>query len=200
MEPVISPKEAERLMNLSGKVRGVAFKTEEDFILREEGEEGLRKIEEALENVGCPLRFKEVKPMDFYPLGYIGLTQLLLKRVLNYSDEKIKELGRSEAKVSLIMKLFMKYFVSLDRVSKEVPKMWRKYYSVGNLKVIEKNEKEKRVIIRLEDFKVTPLHCLDLVGYFSAVLQMVVNSPVKAQETRCPFKGDQHHEFLLEWE
>lgn len=199
MENIIPKEEIDRMMDLKGKVRGIAFKTEEAFVSREEGKKGVKELQETLSKIGCPLEFDKVKPMDFYPLGYIGLTQLIIKKLFNYGDEKIKDLGRSEAKVSLIMKLFMKYFVSLDRVSKEVPKMWRKYYTVGDLKPVEMNEEEKHAVLRLENFKVSPIHCLNLLGYFSAVLQMVVNRPVKAEETKCVFKGDEYHEFLLTW-
>ncbi|MBD3208384.1 MAG: hypothetical protein GF370_02945 [Candidatus Nealsonbacteria bacterium] len=199
MEKLIPPQEIERLMDLPGKVRGVAFKTEEGFVLEQEGKEGVERLEEALAEMGHPLKFDEVRPMDFYPLGMIGLTQLTIKKLFDYDDEKIKELGKSEAKVSLIIRLFMKYFVSTQRIAKEVPKMWRRYYSIGDLEIAEMNDEEKRAVLRLKDFKVSPVHCLNLIGYFASVLQMVVNSPVECRETKCVFKGDDCHEFTLTW-
>jgi hypothetical protein len=138
--------------------------------------------------------------MDFLPLALLAINMLAIKRIFDYSDEDFQRMGSMEAKgSSLIIRIFMKYFVSPERVAKEVPKMWRNHYSVGDLKVIEMNKKKKCAILRLENFKCHRLYCQDLIGYFPGVLQMVVGSNVICKETKCVHRGDKYHEYLIKW-
>ncbi len=199
MEEVITKKEFDELMSIEGEVRGVAFKTASGFIIKEKGVEGLKKIEEIITELGYPIEFRKIKIMNFYPVGLIGVIQLLLHRLFNFDKKKFIEMGTFESKVSLIIRLFMRYFVSLKAVIKEVPKMWKKYYTAGELKVIELNEKEKSAVLRLENFKIHQFHCYDLIGYFPSVLQMIVGGNPICEETKCVFLGDKYHEFLLKW-
>ena len=63
----------------------------------------------------------------------------------------------------------------------------------------EFDEKEKYAILRLSNFEVHPIYCTVFKGYFSKVAEMIVNLPVKCEETKCAFLGDDCHEFLLKW-
>jgi hypothetical protein len=152
-----------------------------------------------MEEVGHPLKYNEIKTMDFYPIGLEAISILAIKEVFNFNKEKIIKMGASAPKFSIFLKIFIKYFPSIRLVVKESPKMWRKHYTIGELKMIEVNEKEKYVILRLENFNIHPLYCYSLIGYFSKILEMVVGTPVVCEETKCFFRGDKHHEFLLTW-
>lgn len=186
-------------MRIEGKARGGKFKDDLDFILKENGAEGLRRVEEKLAELGFPLKYKEIKEMEFYPIGLRVLLLLAIKEVFGFSDEKIKMMGMSAAKVSLIMRFFMQYFFSLSKVFKEASQMWKKYYTVGKLIPMELNEEKKFVTLRVEDFNIHPIICPYLAGYFSTVVKMVVKNSVFVQETKCVFNGGNCHEFLLKW-
>ncbi len=199
MEQIISKEELEELMRIEGETRGMSIKGEADFILKEEGEEGLKKLEETVANLGFPIKFNEVKSMDFYPLYVEAVMLVAIKKLFNYDEKKFQEMGRFESKLSLIIKLFIKYFVSLERAIKVAPRMWRENYTVGNLKVAEFDEEKKYALLRIENFRFHPLHCQDLKGYFSGVIQMIVGKPVTCQEMKCIHRGDEYHEFLMKW-
>jgi hypothetical protein len=199
MEQIISKEEFDELINIKGEARGVAYKNIAKFILKEEGEEGLKKLEDTITSLGYPIEYKKLETMSFYPLGLLGITFLSIKRLFNYDNRKLQEIGSFQAKISLIMRLFMRYFVSLERIRKEVPKMWRNYFTVGELKVVEIDKNKRHVVIRLENFRLHPTHCQDLIGYFSTVLQMVVKAKTTGEETKCIHKGAEYHEFLLKW-
>lgn len=199
MEQLISKEEFDEIMNLQGKVRGLSPKSYGEFILKQEGEDGLGKLERAITALGYPIKYREIKSLGFYPLGLEGVTLLAIHRIFNYDSEKIKKIGMFQAKSSLIMRMFMKYFVSIDKVAREVPKMWNKYYTVGKLEVSGYDVKERYLILKLENFRIISLQCYDLAGYFPAVLQMVVGKKVVCEETKCIFKGDEYHEFLMRW-
>ena len=108
-------------------------------------------------------------------------------------------MGEFNSKLSLIMRLFMKYFISIEVMAKEAPKMWKRYYTIGDLKIIEINKEKRLGIIRLENFRVLPEQCNALEGFFSNIVKMVVGSPVTSEETKCIFRGDDYHEFVLRW-
>lgn len=200
MEKIIQKEELDKLMNLEGESRGMSLKGYGDYVLKEEGEGGLKRLEDAISGLGYPLNFNEIKAMDFYPLGLEAVTLIAIKRLFGYDNEKFQEMGKFEPKGSLILKLFMKYFVSLKRVAEEAPKMWRKYYTVGDLKVIDYDLDKRYIILRLENFRLHPLLCQDLIGYFSSVVKMVVGrEEINCQETECVFRGGKYHEFLLKW-
>ncbi len=199
MEQIISKEEFNKLINLEGKVRGMAVKSYGSYILKEKGEKELRKLEKTITNLGYPIKYKKIKTMGFYPLGLEGVTLLAIKRLFNFDDKKIQEMGRFQAKFSIIIRLFMRYLVSIEKAVKGVPSMWRSYYTIGNLKVTEVNKEKRYMILRLEDFRFLPIHCQDLIGYFPNIAQLIVKAKVTCKETKCLFRGDEYHEFLLKW-
>lgn len=197
MEP-LTKELAQKLMKLEGEARGVVFETDATFILREKGKEGLEKVQEELKQVGCPIEYEKIEPMDFYPVGLRILSLLAIQKVFHFSDEDIKRMGSQAPKKSLIIKLFVKYFLSLSKTGQQAPKMWEKNYTTGELSV-EENVQERWAILRLKYFAPHPLLCPYLEGYFTTVVKMIVGDPVFSQETKCPFKGDLYHEFHFTW-
>ncbi len=200
MEESLSKEKVEEYLRFKGEIRGVGLKNYAEFILKEDGEEGLKELEETVAKYGCPIKYKELNTMDFYPIGYQAVTIAAMKDVLHYDDDKFYRLGGFQPKISLIIKLFMRYFISLDRLAKEVPKMWRKYYTVGKLEVLELNKEKKYMKLALRDFPCHPTQCHQtLRGYFPSVLRMVVKGEVSCEETKCVHRGDEYHEYILRW-
>ena len=198
MEEIILKEEFEELMKVKGEARGLGFQTEAKFILEKKGEEGLKKLEDEMERLGHP--YSDIKTMDFYPLGLLGVALLTIKKLFNFTDQDFQELGAFEAKSSLIIRVSMKYFISLDRMAKEVPKMWRQYYSVGDFKIIEMNKGRKDVLIRLENFKLHPILCQVFIGYFTSLMRMITRSDqITCEEIKCAHRGDEFHEFFIKW-
>jgi len=156
-------------------------------------------LEAKMAELGCPIKYKELKPMKFYPLGIEALTLILIKKLFGFDEKKFEEMGRFNSQTSLIIRLFLKYFGSLKMLAKQAPTMWKNYYSLGSLEVTEVNEKERYVILKIKNFKLHPLHCLTHRAYFANIVKMVVKKPVVCEETKCPFRGDDYHEFVLRW-
>lgn len=137
--------------------------------------------------------------MDFYPVWLEALVLSGSKRLFHYDDKKFQEMGRFEPKVSFLIRMFMKYFFSPERVAKEAPKIWRESYTIGDLEIAKFEPGKKEAIVHLKNFKLHPLQCQNLIGYFASVLQMITGEPVVCRETKCVFKGDEYHEFVLTW-
>ena len=137
--------------------------------------------------------------MDFYPIGLEAIVFLVIKKLFNFSDKEFVEMGEFNSKLSLIVKLFMKYFVSIEVIAKHAPKMWKKLYSIGELEITEINKKEKLTVLKIKNFKLHPLHCLTVKGYISNVMKMVIGGNVICEETKCVFNKNDYHEFLIKW-
>jgi len=190
---------AKKLMETEGEARGINLKTDWEVILSKYGKEGLEKLEAKMAELGYPVKYNEIRTMDFYPVGLDALSVLSIKEVFDLDDQELKELGAAAVKFSLFLKILIKYFPSLNLLAKEAPKMWRKHYSVGDLEVVETNEKEKRAVLRIKNFSFHPSQCANLQGYFSKILEMAVKAHVTCAETKCTFRGDAYHEFVIKW-
>ena len=193
-------EEANRLMKIKGNARGVTLQTHAEYILYKKGDEGLRRVEEKLKELGYPLKFKEVRPLKWYPEGLGVLVLLVAKEIFNWSKSDIFDMGNSAPKYSFVVKLLLKYFLSPRRSFQESPKYWRKHYDFGELETGEFNEKEKYLIVREKGYKFHPIACIFHSGYFLRIAQYVIKSEkITIEETKCMFKGDPYHEFIIRW-
>jgi len=198
MEKAISKKELDELKKIEGEVRGAGLKDMLEFILKEEGKEGLKQLEDVVESLGYSLKYKDIKRMDFYPLVLLVVLFLTIKKLFNYNGKKFQAMGRFCSKSSVMLRLFMKYLGSIDQVVKEAPTMYKKYFTIGSLKIMEYDKKKKYVIGRVESLILYPAQYQYLTGYFSSVVEMVTKSSVTCEETRA-YKDGKYHEFLLKW-
>ena len=139
MEKIISKEELDELMKIKGEVRGISLKNYGKFILKEKGKEGLEKIEEVMADAGCPIKYKKIKVMDFYPLWQNVATFMAIKRCFNFDEKKFQEMGKFCFKSPTLIRLLTKYWLSFEKAVKSVPKMWGTYFTVGNLKATDYN-------------------------------------------------------------
>ena len=198
MPKILNKETAKELMETKGEVRGFSPKAYGQVILEKEGEAGLKKLEDKMAELGYPLKYRKIRAMSFYPLGMELLTLLAIKDVFKYDDKKFEEIGRAQPKFSLIITTFMN-FVSVKVVAKQSPGIWKKYYTVGEMKIPEFNGKKRYMVVHLNNFRLHPLHCRILCGYFASVIKMAAKTDVSCQEIKCVFKNDDHHEFLIKW-
>jgi len=199
MEEILNKEIAQKFMKLEGEARGISFKGEMEYILNEKGPEGLKKLEEEMAKVGVPIKYKEISAMRFYPIGMEIVTMLAIKKVFNFDQEDFRKMGNFESKLSLIIRVFMKHLFSIEEAAKEAPNVWRKNYTIGNLKVAKIDKNEQYAILRVEDFCLHPIICQILEGYFASIGKMIIGKEVSCRETKCMHQGADCHEFLLKW-
>lgn len=203
MKQELTKKIAQELMLIKGKARGVHFENDFSFVLKEKGELGLKKVEEELIKIGCPIEYKKINSFDFYPIGLRAISLLAIQKTFNWPNEKIEEIGVYAMKVSWIIRLFAKYFFSIEKVLEKSQQIWFKHFTVGRLKVEAFDPEKKYVILKIEDFKLHPIYCHCLNGVFSELARMTVNpKKISCQEIKCPFKNEKekNHYFLVKWE
>lgn len=190
--------EADKLMEMNGQVRGAVFETDAEYIKNRFGDEGINRVESALDKLGYPISYENVKSMQWLPLGLRALSLIVIKDVFNWNDEDVKDMGDAAPKYSFIVKLLMKFFVSPGVAFSHAPEYWVKHYDTGRLEPVELDEATGNAVIHLYDFKVHPLYCRYLEGYFQRLFKfMYPHSRVEIKESRCMCKHDSFHEFLV---
>lgn len=197
----MTKEEVDEIMKIPGNNRGAILQTHAVYIRHKQGDEGVKMLEEKLKELGHPLKFEEVKPLSWYSEALSILIMVAAKDIFNWTDADIFEMGNMAPKSSFIVKLFIKYFVSLQKCFEQVPEHWRKNADYGEMEAHELNEKEKYVILWVKNSKSHPVSCIYRAGYFLRIAQFVIKSKkITIEETKCMFKGDPYHEYIIRWE
>lgn len=197
---MLTKEEVQKLFQIEGKVRGAVFQTDAEYIKNKHGEDGLNKVKYELKKLGYPIEYEKIKAMEWQPLGLRAISLLVFKNLFKWKDKDIKLMGNTAPKYSFIIKLLMKFFISVEEAFKNAPEYWEKHYDVGKLEIVELNEDEKYAILHIKDFKVHPVYCKYLEGYLQRIFKFILpNEKVIVKENKCMFKGDDYHEFRGDW-
>jgi len=197
----ISPSEVKRLTETTGKVRGAVFQTDAEYVKEKKGKAGLILLERELKKINCPINYESIKATAWYPLGLRIISLLMIKKAFNWTDKEIEKMGNAAPAYSFIVRMLMKYFLSPQRTFKESSKYWEKHYTIGSLEAYKYSKEKEEYILRLKDFKVHPILCPYLTGYFFRMGQYVLpkGGKISITESKCVFKGDPFHEFIMRW-
>ncbi len=193
--------EAKKFLQLEGEARGIHFKNDADYVLEKVGKEGLKKVQKELEKVGCPLKYREIKSLGFYPIGWRVLSLLALQTALQWDDKELRELGAFTTGVSLVVKIYMRFFSSIELLMKKAPQIYNEYFTKGTLIVPNYDIEKKYAVVELRDLDLHPSYCRVLEGYLENFVKMVIKTKtIKCQETECTFHGGDCHRFKITWE
>ena len=200
MKEIISKEELEELLKIEGKVRGGGMKSYAEYILREEGKDGLEKLEDAMAKLGYPIKYKKIRELNFFPVKIEAITLVVIKKIFNYGDDKFREMAKFAIKLPFIIRrVFMSSIFQSKKIIEKSSEIWSTYYSMGNLEVASYSTEKRKMIVRLKNFRAHPLHCQLINGYISNGVKMIIKKEVICTETKCTYKGDDYHEFLLKW-
>lgn len=184
---------------VKGKGRGVTFHTDREYILKNYGEEALKKVIAETKKMGYPIDYNAYNDTHWYPAKLRMVSLVAMRKALDMSSQDLKTMGELAPKRSLIVKLMLRYLVSIDSILKNAPKYWHKHWTVGNLELVERVGDEK-AIFRIVDFEAPPEFCRYEEGYYLGILQMIgVFKETVCKEITCRNSGDEYHEFLLEY-
>jgi len=198
---MLTKNEIENLIKKPGQARGVVFVTDAKYILNRKGEDGLRLVEERTKEWGHFIDYRNIRNMEWYPIGLRALSLLAVKEVFNWTDKHIEDMGYSAPSYSFIVKLLMKYFLTLKQTYEKSPAYWVKHYNVGRLKAPEYNEEGKYCVLQLRDFKIHPILCSYYKGYFRKIAELGARQKIiSCEEVKCAFKGDGYDEYVIRWE
>jgi len=194
----IKKEELDRLKEIKGEVRGVAFQTDAKYVLGKMGNNGLKKVEESAKKLGYEIPYERARAMEWYPIGLRIISLLLIKDTFSWGDNEIRDMGYTAPKTSFLVKLLMKFFVNLEQFVKKIPAYWLQHYTVGEIKVLKLDEKNKEMIGYLKGVEPHPIYLLYLEGYFEKMLGFVKDG-VTAKVRESVSNAESYHEFIFRW-
>ncbi len=196
----IDKEEIKKLLEKEGEVRGATLLTDKSFIIQNGGEEKIKEVEGAIEEMGQSLSYDEISTMKFYPFGLRVISLLAIAKVFNLDNEGVKKMGVRAPKASFLIKLFTRYFLSPTQTLNKIGEIWNKHATAGEVSVEEINEKEGYAVFHFKGMDFHPLYCTYLSGYLSGAISMALSVKVDVEETKCSFRGNDVHEFKVTWE
>ena len=204
---LITEEEIKKIMENPGKIKGSAFKGEVEYILEKKGEEGLKAVAKETERLGYPIKYREIKETEWYPLGLKMVSLFATLATFNWGKKELAEIAKSSAKVSFIIRLFLRHFISPEKVFRiAAPRLWKRYFNLGSLEPsdfynVEKKGGGGQGILRIKNFKLHPLYCFYLSHFFKGIANLTESKfkEVTLEETKCMFRGDNYHEYLMKW-
>ncbi len=200
MEKETLQQTVDRLKNFEGNVKGEVFRTYSEYIKQKEGEDGPRKVEERMKELGVPIKFDGIKSFEWISEGMSSLTIVVAKDIFNWSEDDVFEMGRFAPKVSFIIKMMIQYITSVDAVLENAENYWKKHFDFGSLEAEHKKE-NNQIFIREKGYKTHPLMCLYHAGYYLAICELSIKGEnIKIKETACAHTGKDYHEYLVTWE
>lgn len=191
---------AEELKNITGNVKGDVPRTYAEFIKYKEGEIGLKKVEEKMKELGMPIFFDSVNPLEWINAGKVSLIILVAKEIFGWEEKDIFEMGRSNSKISFFWKMMIQYLISTEKIFQKASEYWKKHFDFGEVEPVEINKKEKRAVVRVKGYKTHPLHCVLQAGHIRGVADLTIKSKdIKVEETKCVHRGSPYNEFKITW-
>lgn len=198
---ILTKEKVKKLLQIPGNVRGTIILTNIEYIRKKWGESAVLKLKEKIKELEIPLDLEKIKHGEMYPEAVSVLVVLLIKEILNLNDQDIFEMGKAAMKLSPIVKILTKFFLSIDVILEKAPDYWEQYFDFGKLEVVDCDKEKKYAVVRLKDYKFHPLLCLYHMGYFYQVAKIASGAEkITVKETKCVFRGDRFHEYYFNWE
>jgi len=200
----ITKKEIKKLIEFPGKIKGAAIKGHMEYILEKKGAEGLKAVEKEIERLGYHIEYKEIKETEWYPAGLEMVSSYAIINTFNWGEKEFGEMAESLPKVSFIVRFFMKYFASPEKMFEiATSRLWERYYNFGYLEGVDfkRTKRDGYAVLRLKNFKLHPLTCDFLGHFFIGVFKLAEPrfKEITFKETKCMFRGDDFHEYLIKW-
>jgi hypothetical protein len=197
----VPKEEIEKALKIKGEINGMGLLEDKSFFLNHFGKEKLKEVEKEIsEIIGEDFSYEKVKAHQKYPFYLTLLATLILYYDFGRDENLIREFGKESVKFSLTVKLFLRYTFSTEGVINYGPKLWRKYFSIGDIEVEKYNKNERIAIIVLKNFDIHPLFCKQTEGAIEQLFSYVTkDGRVKNEEIECVFRGDPVHKFKISW-
>jgi hypothetical protein len=120
--------------------------------------------------------------------------------VLGWKQEDIYNLANSVLKLSFLLRLIVKQFVSLRHIFEESAKYWERHLDFGSLVPQEIDEEKKYIIFYIEGYNFHPISNVYHTGYFDAVMKLSVRGEgVAVKVVKSVYDGERHTEILGQW-
>ena len=182
------------------KIRGAALNNDLAYIRQQEGEkrtnELIRKIREERDSNFDP---GKINGMSWYPLEWQEYLLLETKKQLQWQEKDIFQMGYHAPQYSILLKIFLRYFLGTESALRNSNRSWRQHYNIGRVSRHKIDKKKKQIFFKIEDFYVDPVLCPLLQGALSFFASMATGKEIKVKEAQCELKEKGYCEIVLVW-
>ena len=197
----VTEEEIKKEMELPGLTRG--FQGDLNYVLEKKGPEGVKKVEKETEKLGYPIKYEDLSESKWYPIGLRMVSLYSILAAFDWGKKELAELAECVPKVSFVMKFFMRYFASPQKTFKvAAPIIWKRYFNVGAFETVyfKRTGKDGYAVLRIKDFRSSSIFCFFLGHFFIGAFKLAARfKEVDFEETKCVFKGNPYHEYLIKW-
>ena len=192
---------ADVIMLTEGNVKGETILNNIDYIKGEEGDDVVNAIFEEMKKISYPLEFDKINQHKWYQESYNVLINLIMKNSFLWKDDDIFNSGRGAAKISFFLRTMIRHLVSPTALANKASSYWGKQLDFGSLNVVEANENDKKMIIRVEGYNKSSASCIYQAGYFFELIGYSLKDTknLQIEETKCIYAGDSFHEYTITW-
>ncbi|MBN2058015.1 MAG: hypothetical protein JW782_04410 [Candidatus Saganbacteria bacterium] len=195
---MLTETEIKRFLAMPGMTKGVVFQTDAEYIRKKFGEAGLAQLEARVKELGVPIDYRKAKAMEWLPLGLRVISLLAIKELFSLSNEDIKAMGNTAPKLSFLIKLLLKSFISIRATFAKAPEMWQRHYSIGRV-FSDYHETDRCVAVTITGIELPPIMVGYLEGYFQRIAQYSLGPNVRCDRDPSLEKGEVKHGFRVSW-
>lgn len=192
-------QETKELRKLPGQQRAEHVKYYYNYVKRNYGEKGLKKVMDTLKKLDFDLGdVSQYRDTEWVPEDLAHVFFITAARVLDWDDQEVYDMGRAIVPKSTVTKVFLKFFSTIDKSLEKGVDQWRKNFTRGKLEVKDLDKKKREGKFVLRDFKDHRLAYIHFQGFFSRILEIMTgSSKVKVEDPVClnEKKGDWEWKF-----
>ncbi len=194
-------KKRKELIQKEGNVKGSQIKSILKCIEKKEGNDGFKRLKEELKKYNLSFNINNINPLDWINEGESVFIILLAKEIFNWSDEDMFEIGMEAGKISFLLGIFTRYFVSVDAVYAGAPDYWKKHFDFGKVEMVELDKEKGIMKFRVYGYDYDRSVCKFFhSGYFYSLAAISIETKnLKVEETVCIFDGGSYNEYIISW-
>lgn len=132
----------------------------------------------------------KVDSLEKYPISEEVALLFAVYDVLGWNESNIKELGRNVPRVSLLVKFFLKHFISLEATTSQAKMYWRRHYDFGALEVTSPDLPGGNYVVEVTGFDIHPLYTEFLCGFLETMVGFVSADPISSEIVKYSDGGD----------
>lgn len=194
---------ADEIMSKSGNIIGMGVNAQTDYVIEQEGLEGLHSIEDIMGELGYPYSFEDgnLGRFKMVPENYDVLRIYIAKKLFDWSDANIYEMGRNSLRLSQPLQVALG-FISIERTSRNAARFWDKYFDFGTAKTQHVDADAGEWTVQLIGYDFHPIMIDYFRGYLTGVVALTEGVQDASVEHRaCEHESGQHcDEYALTWE
>lgn len=180
--------------------KGIAVLARLKYVQQHHGDEGSRRLREALTPETREVVERHVLPHGWVPMRDFIELNVVADRLFGRGDLALCKVMGAWAAAENLPKLFRLFFRfgSPTFIFERASKLWSAHYDSGSMRLEDASEHGGRLVI--SDFEAPHrAHCLSVLGWAGKSIELSGATVTESEELRCRTRGDGVCDLSLRW-